>query len=171
MVYSCPRMRVPRTPIILTKSDIDRFMAKVRVAGAGECWNWKGSTQNGYGAFYVSGKQCRAHRVSYVIQHGSIPATGVIMHSCDNRLCVNPRHLSHGSQSENIKDATRKGRMVNPRFPGELSPKAVLSEEDVFGIRKDRSLGMSLNAMAAKWGVSKSAICHITSGRSWKHLV
>lgn len=37
-----------------------------------------------------------------------------IMHSCDNRLCVNPAHLAIGTRSENMKDAYNKGRIIVP---------------------------------------------------------
>jgi hypothetical protein len=46
----------------------------------------------------------------YTIVKGSIPKGKVVMHSCDVRLCINPEHLSVGTQKENIQDAIQKGR-------------------------------------------------------------
>ena len=32
------------------------------------------------------------------------------MHSCDNRWCINPAHISAGTRSDNVNDAVKKGR-------------------------------------------------------------
>ena len=77
------------------------------------CWWWKGATNNrGYGQFYITGHRVNfmAHRVSYAMFIGPIPENHVIMHRCDNRLCVNPRHLTTGEQKENLHDMINKGR-------------------------------------------------------------
>ena len=85
-----------------------------RVAKADGCWLWLGPTGIcGYGMFSCA--QIRegplpAHRVAYAIAHGHTPAGRVIMHSCDNKICVNPIHLTAGSQGDNTRDAIAKGR-------------------------------------------------------------
>ena len=35
----------------------------------------------------------------------------VVMHTCDNKKCINPKHLVAGTQKQNMEDAARKGRM------------------------------------------------------------
>ena len=80
------------------------------------CWNWNGTkTPNGYGAIhgFKNGKRTtlRAHRISHEIHHGPIPDGMDVMHSCDNRLCVNPAHLSYGTRHDNMVDAARKSRI------------------------------------------------------------
>lgn len=77
------------------------------------CWEWTGWRAHGYGYFFHEGKDQRAHRVSYELFVGSIPDGLVVMHSCDNRPCVNPDHLSVGTQADNVRDMVAKGRQRN----------------------------------------------------------
>lgn len=89
-----------------------RFLNKIN---KGDCWEWQGVIgHNGYGRFEVGGRNgilFRAHRFSWLFYRGEIPDGFVICHSCDNRKCANPDHLWIGTQTENMQDASRKGRM------------------------------------------------------------
>ena len=82
----------------------DRFWAKVDCSGS--CWLWTASvTWNGYGrfAFGGGGKWALAHRFSYELEHGRIPAGLVIDHLCCNKRCVRPSHLEAVTFTENIR--------------------------------------------------------------------
>lgn len=83
-----------------------RFWAKVRIAGADECWQWIGAkSERGYGRVYVGGRSVPAHRVSWQLLHGrEFPAELDACHSCDNPSCVNPSHIWPGSPSQNALD-------------------------------------------------------------------
>jgi hypothetical protein len=88
------------------------------------CWEWqRGRFPTGYGMVnlgrWADGRQHTeyAHRVSYVLHHGPIPGgepRRVVMHSCDNPACVNPAHLSLGTQRENVQQAYDTGRATGP---------------------------------------------------------
>jgi hypothetical protein len=52
-----------------------------------------------------------AHRFSFEIHHGAIPDGLDVLHSCDNKPCVNPAHLRAGTPSENMREAYARGRM------------------------------------------------------------
>ena len=80
----------------LSATDIERFWQSVEKA---ECWVWTGQTRRGYGRFVIHGKAYAAHRVSWVIEHGTEPASEVLDHTCGNPPCVNPAHLDDVSQS------------------------------------------------------------------------
>lgn len=92
-----------------------RFWSKVQKGNG--CWLWTsarsgGSHGNAYGFFWVGGKKRSefAHRVSYKLHKGPINDGMCVMHSCDNPLCVNPEHLSIGTNTDNLQDAAKKGR-------------------------------------------------------------
>lgn len=94
-----------------SRPDIERFWSKVLKGES--CWEWSGPQfPNGYGRFNARGwdYSILAHRAVYQLSVGSIPDGMVIMHLCDNRLCVRPDHLRAGTQAENIRDMLSKGR-------------------------------------------------------------
>lgn len=55
-----------------------------------------------------------AHRAALAELLGR-PVEGVTRHECDNPPCINPEHLSEGSQAENVNDACERGRMKGGR--------------------------------------------------------
>ena len=91
---------------------LDRVLNKIIINQITGCWEFTGGKNNlGYGMIR-DGKHMRtAHRVSYE-EHTQtlIPATLVVMHSCDNPCCVNPAHLSLGTRTDNMKDMLSKNR-------------------------------------------------------------
>lgn len=66
------------------------------------CWLWTGGKGNGYGRMCTVGRKMKlAHRVSYEMHVGPIPAGLVIDHTCRNTLCVNPDHLRAVTNKQN----------------------------------------------------------------------
>lgn len=92
------------------KAASERFWHKVAVKGPADCWEWQAGKSRGYGTCFEHGMPVSAHRVSYAMHNGPIPPGMVVMHSCDNPGCVNPAHLSVGTQADNMADKTKKGR-------------------------------------------------------------
>lgn len=146
----------------------DRFFAKV-MKGDG-CWFWAGSHSNvGYGLIHsggAGGKTLSAHRVSYELHYGPIPDGMIVMHSCDNRGCVNPAHLSAGKQSQNIKDAITRGRKIVPNASGEDNPKSKLTQVQADFIKANPQ--MQHTYLAKLFGVSPNCIRGVRIGRTWK---
>lgn len=93
------------------KSDVkQRFLAKVKKMESG-CHEWQaGLHRDGYGKFQDSGKTLQTHRVAYGLFVGDIPKGRWVLHECDNRKCVNPKHLFLGDAVANIADMDAKKR-------------------------------------------------------------
>ena len=73
------------------------------------CTQWTGSLQkDGYGRVKIKNKYHLAHRVAFEKANGFLPP--VVMHTCDNRACVNPAHLVSGTHLLNNQDCIAKGR-------------------------------------------------------------
>lgn len=102
----------------MNQNDFDRFMAHIHKREDG-CWEWTGGkTNQGYGLFHFvenkNAKCCSSHRTSY--KHFIGDCEGLhVCHKCDNPSCCNPDHLFLGTQSENMQDASRKGRTRGQR--------------------------------------------------------
>ena len=93
------RYAVPAVPI--NPADVDQARFWRLVEKTETCWNWKSYTHNGYGEFDVKKKTRRAHRISYTLLRGEIPAGMTLDHLCRNRACVNPDHLEPVPLKEN----------------------------------------------------------------------
>ncbi len=132
------------------------------------CWVWIGALHDTYGHFHYEGRSQPAHRVSWKIFKGDIPAGLFVCHKCDFRPCVNPAHLFLGSNAENQQDAAAKGRKRS-QF-GERHHRARLAEEEVRKIRALLAFGESSQAeIGRRFDVSRYTINSIARGRGWKH--
>lgn len=80
----------------------------------GQCWIWTGRlSADGYGTIQFAGTFTTAHRISYLLHKGNIPAGFVVRHCCpggDKRHCVNPEHLTLGTRGDNNRDTAARGR-------------------------------------------------------------
>lgn len=74
-----------------------------RVAITSYCWNWKGhKDKKGYGVFNTTNKTFLAHRFSYLSFVGPIKKSLVLDHICNNKGCVNPKHLRQITNGLNL---------------------------------------------------------------------
>lgn len=144
-----------------------RFMKSVFIDPNSGCWIWTGREDDGgYGVFTLDKKRKKAHRVSYELFVGVISNTICVLHKCDVRLCVNPKHLFLGTRGDNMEDAITKRRF---NHKGRNNPSAVLVENDVKEIKRNEN-NETQEELAKKYGVTQSTVSHIKTGRTWSYL-
>lgn len=144
-----------------------RFWRHV-VKGEG-CWPWQGASMtSGYGSFGVErGQMVGAHRYSWQIANGPIPNGMWVLHTCDNRPCVNPAHLWLGSALDNNRDAIAKGRRARQDQRGEANGRAKLALDQVLHIRASDT---PAPVLALQYGVTKELVYAIRRRRLWRHV-
>ena len=141
---------------------LDRFWSKVDRSG--DCWLWKASrTADGYGVIRWAGKSRKAHRVAWVIAAGEIPAGKLVLHRCDVPGCVRPSHLFLGTDADNARDRTEKGRGAK----GERMGRAKLTWREVDAIRIRVAAGEMQKTLAAEFDVATSTIARIITRERW----
>lgn len=152
---------------MVNKYSVSMFLNNIDISENG-CWNWTGCSSGwGYGAINMGGNHMLAHRFSWFITYGEIPSGMFVCHHCDNRKCVNPKHLFLGTAKDNMRDKVEKGRHRGP--VGDTHFKAKLRSEFIPEIIKMREKGMTYKQIGDIYGVSLSAIFYAIKGKYWKH--
>lgn len=123
-----------------------------------QCINWPGSKSRGYG--FTTSRRGGKHRhvkISRFVYslRGVWPDNNHVLHTCDNPACINPKHLELGSQSKNMKDCFKRGRLNNAMK---------LSRDQVETILK-LSGSMPQSRIAEKVGCSQSHVSLIVNSR------
>lgn len=145
----------------------ERFEKQVQKSDG--CWLWTGGKdKDGYGIFRgeVGGVLFKkAHRYSYALHTGDLLVGMQALHSCDNPSCVNPAHLSSGTNADNMRDKVTKGRHRAPA--GENHYRAILTEEQAAAVLIDPRPN---TVIAAEYNVTAATVRDIKSRFSWRHL-
>lgn len=129
------------------------------VPRANGCWEWPGPSfaGSGYGrTTFRGGGWEGCHRIAYTLAKGEIEAGKIVMHSCDNKLCINPDHLSLGNHKMNARDMVSRG----------LHAKVAKLTDDAAAYI--RFCGYSSRELADRFDVSKGTINSVRSGNTWR---
>ena len=138
------------------------------------CLNWTGARfKTGYPKISWKGKTHYGHRLSYHLNIGEIPVGKFVCHSCDNPKCCNPAHYFLGTQKDNMRDASQKGRLAGNggKIFGSNHHLASLTESQVVEIRaRYVAEGESQRALARAFGVSQRCIANVVGHKTWRHV-
>lgn len=124
-----------------------RLLLRIQVGAPGDCWPCAGARDRsgaGYPSIGYRGGPEHVHRVVCRLAHGLPPRGAEAMHSCDNKVCCNPRHLSWGTHAQNMADAAARKRW------GPREWRRALAAGDFFGA--------SVDELAARFGVSRRTV-------------
>jgi hypothetical protein len=107
----------------------------------------------------IAGSSEGGHRIAYRLFVGEIPDGMLVLHKCDNSVCIEPSHLELGSDKEN---ATQKAERL--RAQSKLTP------EDVATIRARYKAGEFQRVIAKDYGLHQGCVSHIVNRDYWDHV-
>lgn len=165
----------------LSESEVTRFWQLVAPPNENGCELWVGGPTihpkrraSQYGALYIRGtgahaSSYRVTRIAYYLYHGVDPQELFVCHNCpggDNPRCVAKAHLFLGTGTDNMQDASKKGRMTR----GERQKAAKLTEAYVREIRRRRAQGAGLLELATDFHVTRALISMVCLRQIWTHV-
>lgn len=134
------------------------------------CWIFNGArSSKGYGSVRTRQprKMVGAHILAYQKWIGQIDEGMHVLHSCDNPSCVNPEHLSLGTNADNVMDRDSKNRQAKSF----KLPQTKLSKNDADNIRNlyfssktlgsKKRAGVSYRSLAKRYNISSSTVQQI----------
>ena len=101
------------------------------------------------------------HRFICSIIKGPIPEGMYVIHSCDNKRCIHPKHISIGTPLDNNLDKIGKGRQGNV---GGGKPRmfSLEQQEDMIKLHKQ---GYSQREIASVYAIDQALIWRYINGR------
>ncbi len=125
-----------------------------------------GKDGQGYGRYWKNGKLKSVTRAILALQLGhELPTSMDACHTCDRPSCINPEHLWTGTRTQNLLDASKKGRTQGKSHP--LS-NAKLDGEKVREIRQKLAAGERMKDVAEQYSVGRKTLHDIKYHVTWK---
>lgn len=143
----------------LAKSMYSRLRERVRIQTDNCVPTPTGLDSYGYGQLRVKGMMMKAHKVAFML-YNDFEVGLVVRHTCDNRMCVNPRHLVSGTVQDNSNDMKERGRSAK-----QSNVHAKLTWEKVDTIRRSTKTPEELSR---EYGVSVKQINRILRNEQWQ---
>lgn len=143
-----------------------RFALEKKSRKNGDCIEWTGRRMKrpdgtpsyGYVRAVQGGvsKTFLVHRLAYWLNVAD-PGKDHVLHSCDNVICINPKHLRAGTHKENMQDAVDRGRHPT-KIPAQDLPR----------IASLLRLGVPQRIIAKAWGVGEATISLLPTRAGFK---
>lgn len=135
------------------------------------CLLWTGfANPRGYGRVNYRGRLYLAHRLSWMEAHGHLDPQAVLLHKCDNPGCINPDHLTPGTQAANVADMLAKGRENRDPRPNQRGKANGNSKLDESTVRAIFLSPLSQKRAAKAFGVAQSWVWRIRRAEVWPHV-
>lgn len=117
-----------------------------------------------------------AHRFSYAMAHGQLPAKGqTVSHICHYRNCIAPAHLASETLKENIQRSHQAGRYVGLTRnelvkqgrvkAGKRDFQKTIPDSTIRAIKKALKKGRSNHSLAREYGISQTYVSEIRNGK------
>lgn len=153
---------------------LSKIMSKVIKDETTGCWNYENPKQkviwSGYSTASYKNRGHNVHRIVLMIWTNQFDDKFHACHTCDNRKCVNPKHLFWSIQHGNMLDKVKKKRQYIPP-KGEKNWNSKLNYEKATEIRVLLAEGkLSQAEIGRRYGVAKSQINCIHLGKRWNPM-
>lgn len=166
----------PERPAITDPLEIHRFLRFLDIPDGYDedvCWPFTGTLVHGYGQFIYDQNSRQAHRISYRMHCGGIPAGMSVLHDdtrCQTKSCCNPRHLRVGTHAENIREAIENGAELGPSRSVEGSNSKLTADEVREIRRRSRDEETTYPDLAEEYDVSATTIYRCVSRRTYNDI-
>jgi hypothetical protein len=70
----------------------EEFWLQVNIKSANDCWNWIGKINSDHKIFKYNKKLYTSSQLVWFLTYEEVPDS-MIFHSCNNKICCNPKHL------------------------------------------------------------------------------
>lgn len=151
---------------------MQRFWDKVIIDDQDHCWTWTAGLRGktGYGAIKYNKKVYDSHRFAWYLTYGVFPKL-FVLHKCDNRLCVNPKHLYEGTARDNVRDMWQRGRQARHMGYGSANLNSKLTELQVTTMRQQHATGnFTFAQLARDYGIDRTNVEDICKHKAWRHI-
>lgn len=126
--------------------------------------------KDGYAEMRFNNKRGKIgiHRYIFELYNDLIHKGNVVRHMCHNPSCCNPNHLKQGTNKENSNDMVLAGRSLEQH--GSKNNCAILSEDEVYEIKKLYKEGIRPVDLVNIFGRNRSTINNIIYEYQWTHV-
>ena len=154
--YCSPKCGKLRLPIEEYKQKKLEYILSNTITTESGCMEWQGYCfqKTEYGQIYLNKRTRSTHTAVWELTKGIVPKGLCVLHTCDNRKCININHLFLGTHQDNADDMTSKNRQAR----GLKIHCAKLSEKDKNEIIQFINEGIDCRSIAKKFKISLSSL-------------